>query len=104
MNKIRVNLASYDHRLLQKTIARIINAVEPTGAKVSGSVALKTKKEIITVLRSPHVNKNSREQFVQHTYRRFIDVDLPIITESTVKALRDLALPMGVDASIKQPR
>ena len=96
MNKIRIILLSYDHQLIQKAGIRIINSVEPTGALIAGPVPLKTKKEVFTVLRSPHVSKNSREQFMQCTYKRLIDIYLPAIPNRTLERLNELELPLGV--------
>ena len=101
MNKIRIVLLSYDLQLIEKACARIINSVEPTGALISGPVPLKTRKKIFTVLRSPHVNKDSREQYIQCTYKRLIDVYLPTMRERTLQRLNDLELPVGVNASVK---
>ncbi len=97
--KIRIKLKAYDHRLLDQSIAEIVESVRRTGAKVAGPVPLPTKRELYTVLRSPHVDKKSREQFQMKTHKRLIDILNP--TSKTVDALRKLDLPAGVDVEIK---
>ena len=97
--KIRIKLRSYDYNLVDKSSQNIVRAVKSAGAIVSGPIPLPSKKEIFTVLRSPHVNKKSREQFQLCTYKRLID----IYSESSkaVNALMRLELPSGVDVEIK---
>jgi len=97
--KIRIKLRSYDHRLIDKSAEKIVRAVKVTGAVVSGPIPLPTEKEIYTVLRSPHVNKKSREQFQQCTYKRLVDIFSS--SSKTVDALMKLELPSGVDVEIK---
>ena len=97
--KIRIKLRSYDHRLIDKSAEKIVRAVKVTGAVVSGPIPLPTEKKIYTVLRSPHVNKKSREQFQQCTYKRLIDILSS--SSKTVDALMKLELPSGVDVEIK---
>ncbi len=97
--KIRIKLKSYDHNLVDKSSEKIVKAVKPTGARVDGPIPLPTKKEIFTVLRSPHVNKKSREQFQLNTYKRLIDIHST--SSKTVDALMKLELPSGVDVEIK---
>jgi len=97
--KIRIKLKSYDHNLVDKSSEKIVKAVVATGAIVSGPIPLPTKKEIFTVLRSPHVNKKSREQFQLCTYKRLIDIYST--SAKTVDALMKLELPSGVDVEIK---
>ncbi len=97
--KIRIKLKSYDHNLVDKSAEKIVRAVKPTGAIVSGPIPLPTEKEIFTVLRSPHVNKKSREQFQLCTYKRLIDIYSN--SSKTVDALMKLELPSGVDVEIK---
>lgn len=97
--KIRIKLKSYDHNLVDKSAAKIVEAVKKTGAVVSGPVPLPTKKEKFTVLRSPHVSKKSREQFQLCTYKRMVDI-FPT-SSKTVDALMKLELPSGVDVEIK---
>ncbi len=101
MNKIRIILLSYDHQLVQKAAVRIINGIQSTGASIAGPVPLKTKKEIFTVIRSPHVDKDSREQFMQCTHKRLIDVYLPAVPNRTLDRLNDLELPLGVYAFVQ---
>jgi small subunit ribosomal protein S10 len=97
--KIRIKLKSYDHTLIDKSAEKIIKTVKSTGAVVSGPIPLPTKKSIYTVLRSPHVNKKSREQFERRSHKRLIDI---LSTSSkTVDALMKLELPSGVDVEIK---
>ncbi|MFW5888749.1 MAG: 30S ribosomal protein S10 [Bacillota bacterium] len=96
---IRIRLKSYDHRLLDQSSKRIVDTATKTGAKVSGPVPLPTEKEIFTVLRSPHVNKDSREQFERRTHKRLIDIINP--TPKTIDSLMHLDLPSGVDIVLK---
>ena len=97
--KIRIKLKSYDHNLIDKSAEKIIRTVKSTGAVVSGPIPLPTKKRIYTVLRSPHVDKKSREQFEIRTHKRLLDIFEP--TPQTVDALMKLDLPAGVDVEIK---
>ena len=97
--KIRIKLKSFDHSLVDKSSEKIVKAVKSTGAVVSGPIPLPTEKEIFTVLRSPHVNKKSREQFQLCTYRRLVDIYST--SAKTVDALMKLELPSGVDVEIK---
>lgn len=97
--KIRIKLKSFDHELVDKSAERIVKAVKATDAVVSGPIPLPTKKEIYTVLRSPHVNKKSREQFQLCTYKRLIDIYSS--SPKTIDALMKLELPSGVDVKIK---
>ena len=97
--KIRIKLRSYDHRLIDKSAEKIVRAVKATGAVVSGPIPLPMDKKIYTVLRSPHVNKKSREQFQQCTYKRLVDIFSS--SSKTVDALMKLDLPSGVDVEIK---
>jgi len=96
---IRIKLRGYDHRILDKSAAEIVESARRTGAEVSGPVPLPTQREIYTVLRSPHVDKKSREQFQMKTHKRLLDIVNP--TSKTVDALRKLDLPAGVDVEIK---
>jgi len=100
MQKIRLKLKAYDHRLIDQSAQEIVDTAIRTGARVAGPVPLPTKKELYTVLRSPHVNKKSREQFHLVIHKRLIDLLDP--TAKTVEALRKLNLPAGVDVEIKQ--
>ena len=97
--KIRIKLRSFDHNLVDKSAEKIVKAVKATGAVVSGPIPLPTKTEKFTVLRSPHVNKKSREQFQLCTYKRLVDVFST--SANTVDALMKLELPSGVDVEIK---
>ena len=97
--KIRISLKGYDHRILDQSAAEIVESAKRTGATVSGPVPLPTKQEVYTVLRSPHVDKKSREQFQIKTHKRILDIVNP--TAKTVDALRKLDLPAGVDVEIK---
>jgi len=99
MQKIRIKLRAYDHRLLDQAVTEIVDTVRRTGSKISGPIPLPTKKEIYTVLRSPVIDKKSREQFGLFTHKRLIDIFEP--TSKTIDALRKLNLPAGVDAEIK---
>ncbi len=98
-NKIRIRLKAYDHQLLDQSSQRIVETAKRTGANVSGPIPLPTEKNIYTILRSPHVNKDSREQFEMRTHKRLIDINEP--TPKTVDALMRLDLPAGVDIEIK---
>ena len=91
--KVRIRLKAYDHRLLDASAARIVETAKRTGAQISGPVPLPTEKNIYTILRSPHVNKDSREQFEMRTHKRLIDILEP--TSKTMDALMRLDLPAG---------
>jgi small subunit ribosomal protein S10 len=97
--KIRLKLKSFDHKLLDLSMAEIVDTVKKTGASVLGPVPLPTKRELYTVLKSPHVDKKSREQFELKTHKRLLDIIDP--TSKTIDALRKLDLPAGVDVEIK---
>ena len=97
--KIRLRLKSFDHKLLDVSMSEIVETVKKTGATVLGPVPLPTKRELYTVLRSPHVDKKSREQFEIRTHKRLIDIVEP--TQSTVDTLMKLDLSAGVDVEIK---
>ena len=97
--KIRINLKGYDHRLLDQSVKEIVDTAKRTGARISGPVPLPTKIQKITVLRSPHVDKKSREQFEIRTHKRVLDIQDP--TQQTVDALMKLDLSPGVDVDIK---
>ena len=97
--KIRIRLKAYDHKALGLSAAKIVETAKRTGASVSGPIPLPTEKQIYTILRSPHVNKDSREQFEMRTHKRLIDVLDP--TSKTVDALTRLELPAGVDIELK---
>ena len=97
--QMRIKIKAYDHELLDQSAARIIEAVQRTGASFSGPIPLPTDKEIVTILRSPHKYKDSREQFEQRTHKRLIDVFAP--TAKTVEALQKLDMPAGVSIELK---
>lgn len=97
--KIRIRLKSFDHKILDASAAKIVETAKNTGAEVSGPIPLPTRKEIFTIVRSPHVNKDSREQFELRTHKRLIDISSP--TKKTVDSLTRLDLPAGVDIEIK---
>ena len=97
--KLRIRLLSYDHRLLDESAKKIVEACKRTGAKVSGPIPLPTEKEVFTIIRSPHKYKDSREQFEMRTHKRLIDIKNP--NKDTIEALKRLDLPSGVDIQIK---
>ena len=97
--KIRIKLKSYEHNLIDKSAERIVETAKRTGARVSGPIPLPTEKEIITILRAPHKDKDSREQFERRTHKRLIDVHSP--NAKTVDAMMKLDLPAGVEIEIK---
>ena len=97
--KIRIRLKAYDHRVLDQSAHEIVETAERTGARVVGPVPLPPERSIFTVLRSPHVDKKSREQFEIRTHKRLVDILEP--TPQTVDALMRLDLPAGVDVEIK---
>ena len=96
---IRVRLQAYDHKILDQSTEEIVNTAKRTGAQIKGPIPLPTKKEIYTVLRSPHIDKKSREQFETRTHKRLIDIMEP--TPATIEALMKLDLAAGVDVEIK---
>ncbi|HEY9182707.1 MAG TPA: 30S ribosomal protein S10 [Gammaproteobacteria bacterium] len=96
---IRIRLKAFDHRLIDKSAREIVETAKRTGATVKGPVPLPTKIERYDVLRSPHVNKTSRDQFEIRTHLRLMDIVDP--TDKTVDALMKLELPAGVDVQIK---
>ncbi|MGI6361301.1 MAG: 30S ribosomal protein S10 [Bacillota bacterium] len=97
--KIRIRLKAYDHKLLDQSAAKIVETATRSGAAVSGPIPLPTEKNIYTILRSPHVNKDSREQFEMRTHKRLIDIIDP--TPKTMDSLIRMDLPAGVDIEIK---
>jgi len=97
--KIRIKLKSYDHMLVDKSAEKIVKTVKGTGAAVTGPIPLPTHKKIFTVLRSPHVNKKSREQFEVGSYKRLLDIYSS--SSKTIDALMKLELPSGVEVEIK---
>ena len=97
--KIRIRLKAYDAQLLEQSAEKIVDTAKRTGAKVSGPIPLPTEKEIVTILRSPHKHKDSREQFEMRTHKRVIDILYP--TQKTVESLSKIELPAGVNIEIK---
>ncbi len=97
--KIRIKLKSYDHTLIDQSAARIVEAAKRTGARVSGPIPLPTEKEVVTILRSPHKYKDSREQFERRTHKRLIDIDNP--SPKTIEAMTKLEMPAGVEIEMK---
>ncbi len=97
--KIRIRLKSFDHRLIDQSAREIVETAKRTGAQVKGPIPLPTRKERFTVLISPHVNKDARDQYELRTHKRLMDIIEP--TEKTVDALMKLDLAAGVDVQIK---
>ena len=97
--KIRIKLRSFDHRILDQAVMQIIDTAEKTGAGIAGPVPLPTQIQKFCVIRSPFIDKNSREQFEIRTHKRLIDILAP--TSKTIEALTRLNLPSGVDVEIK---
>jgi small subunit ribosomal protein S10 len=97
--KIRIRLKAYDHRLLDQSTKEIVETAKRTGAKVAGPIPLPTEINKFCVLRSPHVDKKSREQFEMRTHKRLLDILEP--TQQTIDALMKLDLAAGVDVEIK---
>jgi small subunit ribosomal protein S10 len=96
---IRIRLKAFDHRILDQSTSEIVNTAKRTGAQVRGPIPLPTRVERFTVLRSPHIDKKSREQFEMRTHKRLLDIIDP--TPQTVDALMKLDLAAGVDVEIK---
>lgn len=97
--KIRIRLKGYDQRILDRSTADIVETAKRTGAGVAGPIPLPTRREIFTVLRSPNIDRKSREQFEMRTHKRLVDILDP--TGKTIDALKTLTLPAGVDIKIK---
>lgn len=97
--KIRIRLKAYDHELIDQSAKKIVDTAQQTGASVSGPVPLPTERSLYCVIRSPHVNKDSREHFEMCTHKRLIDILEP--TPKTIDSLMRLDLPAGVDIEIK---
>ena len=97
--KMRIILKSFDHRVLDVSAQQILETAERTGAKVAGPVPMPTTKRMFTVIRSPHVNKDSREYFELRTHKRLIDILEPF--SKTIDSLTSLSVPSGVDIAIK---
>ncbi len=96
---IRIRLKAFDHRLIDRSAAEIVETAKRTGARVKGPIPLPTRKERFTILISPHVNKDARDQYEIRTHKRLMDIVDP--TDKTVDALMKLELPAGVDVQIK---
>jgi small subunit ribosomal protein S10 len=97
--KVRIRLRAFDHRTLDIWAGKIVEIIQQAGARVSGPIPLPTEKSVFTVLRSPHVDKKSREQFEMRVHKRLIEISNP--TPEVTKALMSLDLPQGVDIEIK---
>ena len=97
--KIRIRLKSYDHTLIDQAAEKIVDTAKRNGAEVSGPIPLPTDKEIVTILRSVHKYKDSREQFEMRTHKRLIDILRP--SAKCVDALMNLQLPAGVEIDLK---
>ncbi len=97
--KIRIRLKAYDHRILDQSVVEIVETVKRTGARIAGPIPLPTVTNKLTVLRSPHIDKKSREQFEIRTHKRLLDILEP--TAQTVDALMKMELAAGVDVEIK---
>jgi len=97
--KLRIKLRGYDAQLVDASAQKIVETAKRTGAEVSGPIPLPTKKEIVTILRAVHKDKDSREQFEMRTHKRLIDILRP--SNKTVEALQTLELPAGVEVEIK---
>lgn len=97
--RIRIKLKSYDHRVLDSTCESLLDTALRTGAKIVGPIPLPTKRERITVLRSPHTDKDAREAFEIKTHKRLIDIVEP--TQKTIDSLMHLEIPAGVDIEVK---
>jgi|SRR3989337_777082 small subunit ribosomal protein S10 len=98
-NKIRIRLKAFDHAVIDQSTQDIVRTAQKTGAIVSGPVPLPTRRQLFTVLRSPHIDKKSREQFEMKTHKRLIDI--LDAKPQTIDALMKLDLPAGVDVEIK---
>lgn len=96
---IRIKMKSYDHRILDDSVEKIVQVAKRTGAEVVGPVPLPNNKRVYTVLRSPHVDKKSREQFEIRIHKRLIDLNKP--SQQTMEALTKLDLPAGIQVEIK---
>ena len=97
--KIRIRLKGYDHEVVDQSAKKIVETAQNTGARVSGPIPLPTERNLYTVIRSPHKDKDSREEFEMRTHKRLIDILDP--STSTVDSLMRLDLPAGVDIEIK---
>ena len=98
-SKVRIRLKSYDHRILDNAVTKIVETIKRSGGEISGPVPLPTEIEKFTILRAVHKDKDSREQFEMRTHKRLIDIKHP--SKETIDALAHLDLPSGVDIEIK---
>ena len=99
LKTLRIALKAYEPKLLDDSCCRIIESVRSSGTEITGPVPLPTKRRIYCVLRSPHVNKDSREHFEMRTHKRLIDIHFP--SDNTIESLRNLEIPSGVDVEVK---
>lgn len=99
VGRIRIKIKAYDHKLIDQSAAQIVETAERTGAQVAGPVPLPTERHRETVIKSPFVNKDSREQFEIRIHKRLVDIKSP--TAKTIESLTELNLPGGVDVEIK---
>jgi len=97
--KMRIKLRAYDHVILDQSVAKIIETARRAGAKIAGPIPLPTSRQVFTVLRSPNVDKDSREQFEMRVHKRLLDIFEP--SSEITKALMNIDLPAGVDIEIK---
>lgn len=98
-DKIRVRTKGYDHKIVDQAALKIVETATRTGSKISGPIPLPTEKQVITILRSVHINKDSREQFEMKTHKRLIDIYKP--SKKTIDSLMNLELPAGVEIEVK---
>ena len=98
-NKLRIRMKAYDHKVLDNAVTKIVETIKRSGGEISGPVPLPTDREVITIIRSPHKHKDSREQFESRTHKRMIDIVKP--SAKAVDALMKMDLPAGVDIKIK---
>ncbi len=99
MSKLRIKLKAYDHRVLDKAVGRVVEAVKRTGGEISGPIPLPTEIEKFTILRAVHKYKDSREQFEMRTHKRLIVINNP--SKETVETLTRVDLPSGVDIKVE---
>lgn len=97
--KMRIRLKAYEHVLIDQAAAKIVEVAKNAGATVSGPIPLPTRKEVVTILRSPHKHKDSREQFEMRTHKRVIDVIAP--SHAAVEAITTIDMPAGVEVEVK---
>ena len=99
VTKMRIRLKAYEHVLIDQAAAKIVEVAKNAGAQVSGPIPLPTRKEVITILRSPHKHKDSREQFEMRTHKRVIDVLTS--SQASVEAIMSIDMPAGVEVEVK---